>query len=80
MTAKQIREEMAGLKKEALSKVGTSGGETAKQKYDLLKSEIELERNRHLYWISIFLAVIALTNIIVQIIKLLMEARAGQTS
>jgi len=69
MKTKEIRAELRKLSVEAVDKSGTKGGEEARNRFEIYKAEIELRRNGYLFWVSVFLAVIALTNVIVQILK-----------
>ena len=65
--------EFEDLKKEILENIGSSRSEEAQTKYEVLKLEEERKRNQYLFWISIMLAVIAVANLIIALIKLFSE-------
>jgi hypothetical protein len=66
-------DDINALVKEALEKVQISTGDEAKKKLEVYKTYIEFKRNKYLFWNAIILSLIALTNISIQIIKLLYE-------
>jgi hypothetical protein len=59
------------LANEAVNKTGYSQGDDAKNKVDIFKTYTEFKRNKYLFWNAIILSVIAVTNLIIQIVKLI---------
>tara|TARA_R110002111_G_scaffold85992_5_gene134741 strand:+ start:616 stop:819 length:204 start_codon:yes stop_codon:yes gene_type:complete len=56
------------LAKEINEYAGSSRGEEAKVKYELLKLEAERKRNNYLFFISISFFIIAITDLVLKIL------------
>lgn len=64
-----MREKIEELVKEINDNAGTSRGDSAKIKYEIVKLETERRRNQYLFVISICLFLISLSNLVLAIMK-----------
>jgi hypothetical protein len=69
MSHQNQKEKIKKLLEDSIDYLGTEKGDKARKEYEIYKLEIERKRNSYLFFNTIFLALIALINLIYTIIK-----------